>query len=118
MQSKYSETDLSRAVLTLENIAEAIERLMEWNISICSCESYYESQNGMQILTANCTLIVAIGEGINRVNKILPDFLSEHFPAIPWRAIVGMHNHIAHGYFELDAEIVYTAVKKRYAAVA
>lgn len=65
----------------------------------------------MQLLAANCTLITAIGEGINRINKILPDFLKSNFPGIPWHAIIGMRNHIAHGYFELDADIVFEAVK-------
>ena len=65
----------------------------------------------MQLLAANCTLITAIGEGVNRVNRILPDFLQSAFPEIPWRAIIGMRNHIAHGYFELDAELVFEAVK-------
>lgn len=65
----------------------------------------------MQLLAANCTLITAIGEGINRVNRILPNFLQSNFPDIPWYAVVGMRNHIAHGYFELDADIVFEAVK-------
>lgn len=76
-----------------------------------STEDYYGSQSGMQLLAANCTLITAIGEGVNRVNRILPDFLASHFPEVPWRAIIGMRNHIAHGYFELDADIVFEAVK-------
>ena len=76
-----------------------------------SSEDYYSSPNGMQLLAANCTLITAIGEGINRINRIVPDFLASNFPDIPWRDIVGMRNHIAHGYFELDADIVFEAVK-------
>ena len=66
----------------------------------------------MQLLAANCTLITAIGEGINRINRILPEYLSTAFPDIPWRAIIGMRNHIAHGYFELDADLVFEAVKE------
>ncbi len=97
--------------MTLENICDTIEQLVEWNTNIHSTETYYSSQNGMQLLAANCTLITAIGEGINRVNRILPDFLAYNFPNIPWKAIIGMRNHIAHGYFELDADIVYEAVK-------
>lgn len=31
-------------------------------------------------------------------------------PNIHWRSIIGMRNHIAHGYFELDADIVFEAV--------
>lgn len=62
-------------------------------------------------MAANCTLVTAIGEGVNRVNRVMPDFLKVNYPQIPWHAIVGMRNHIAHGYFELDAELIYEAVK-------
>ena len=55
-------------------------------------------------------LLTAIGEGINRIKRSLPEFLESTYPDIPWKAIVGMRNHIAHGYFELDAEIVYETV--------
>lgn len=65
----------------------------------------------MQLLAANCTLITAIGEGVNRINRLMPDFLSLHFPDIPWRDIIGMRNRIAHGYFELDADLVYEAIR-------
>lgn len=97
--------------MTLESISDTIEQLIEWNSNVSSVESYYSSQTGMQLLAANCTLITAIGEGINRINHIIPDFLSNNFPDVPWRSIIGMRNHIAHGYFELDADIVYEAVK-------
>lgn len=71
--------------------------------NISSTDDYYSSPTGMQLLAANCTLIKAIGEGINR---LMPDYLSTNFPAIPWIDIIGMRNRIAHGYFGLDAEIV------------
>lgn len=111
MQSRYSENDRSQVVLTLENINHAISQLIEWNSGIASSQDYYDSQSGMQLLAANCTLITAIGEGINRVHRLFPDFLQENFPEIPWKAIVGMRNHIAHGYFELDADLVFEAIK-------
>lgn len=111
MQSIYSDSDLQRAAQTLESINETICLLTEWNSDIHSTEDYYGSSTGMQLLAANCTLITAIGEGVNRVNRVLPGFLTSNFPDIPWRAIIGMRNHIAHGYFELDADIVFQAVK-------
>lgn len=111
MLSQYSESDQQRARLTLISIEETISQLIEWNQKVDSTEDYYGSQSGMQLLAANCTLITAIGEGINRINKVLPNFLQSSFPDIPWHAIIGMRNHIAHGYFELDADIVFEAVK-------
>lgn len=111
MQSQYSEWDIQRALQTLESIEETIAQILEWNKDVLTTEHFYGSQGGMQLLVANCTLITAIGEGVNRINKILPDFLTSNFPDIPWRAIVGMRKHIAHGYFELDAEVVFETVK-------
>ena len=108
---QYSDSDIRRALQTFESIGETITQLIEWNKSIHFTDDYYTSPTGMQLLAANCTLITAIGEGINRINRILPDFLQSNFPHIPWHAIIGMRNHIAHGYFELDADIVYEAVK-------
>lgn len=111
MKSNYSEEDTERALQTLTAIDETITQLAEWNKHIESAEDYYSSPSGMQLLAANCTLISAIGEGINRISRILPSFLETSFPEVSWRAIVGMRNHLAHGYFELDADIVYEAVK-------
>ena len=111
MLSQYSDSDLRRAQQTLNSIEETISQLREWNKNICSSDDYYSSPTGTQLLAANCTLITAIGEGINRVNRILPDFLQLNFPKIPWRAIIGMRNHIAHGYFELDADIIFEAIR-------
>ncbi len=110
MQSPYSDSTIDRILLTLESIEETIINLIEWNRNVKSAEDYYTTQTGMQLLAANCTLITAIGEGINRINRIQPDFLQTNFPNIPWKAIIGMRNHIAHGYFELDAEMVFDAI--------
>lgn len=112
IQSKYSEPNIGQGLLTLESIDKVIDDLVSWNEKVSSVEDYYSTQTGMQLLAANCTLITAIGEGVNRVNRILPDFLSDNFPDIPWRAIVGMRNHITHGYFELDADLVFEAIKE------
>jgi uncharacterized protein with HEPN domain len=32
-------------------------------------------------------------------------------PEIPWRDVIGARNHIAHGYFEVDAETVLSIIK-------
>lgn len=112
MQSKYSKLpSVEKALLTLNSVYNTIQDLIEWNNDIKNTEDYYGSSHGMQLLAANCTLITAIGEGINRVNRVMPEFLSTNFPNIPWIDIIGMRNRIAHGYFELDADIVFDVIK-------
>lgn len=112
MVSKYSDKATNeRILLTLSSISETIGNLIEWNQNVNSADDYYSSPAGMQLLAANCTLLTAIGEGINRINRLAPEFLNSNFPDIPWIDIIGMRNRIAHGYFELDADIVLDAVK-------
>lgn len=83
MPSQFSNADRERILQTLESIEETIHQLVEWNINTNSAEDYYSTQTGMQLLAANCTLITAIGEGINRIKRIAPDFLESNFPEIP-----------------------------------
>ena len=110
MLLEYSESNRLKTLQNLRSINDTISQLINWNRYIISVDDYYASEQGMQLLTANCTLITAIGEGVNRVLRILPDFLQNKFPNTPWLAIIGMRNHIAHGYFELDADLVFEAV--------
>ena len=110
MPTQFSDSERERILQTIESIEETIQQLVEWNKDTSSAEDYYSTQTGMQLLAANCTLITAIGEGVNRIKRIAPDFLESNFPEVPWRDIIGMRNHICHGYFELDADLVFEAV--------
>lgn len=39
-----------------------------------------------------------------------PEFVAKH-PEIPWWQIRGMRNRMAHGYFEIDLNIVWDTVR-------
>ena len=56
-------------------------------------------------------LIEAIGEGVKKIDKMAPGFLDEKSPATQWKQIMGLRDHIAHGYFNLDADIIFDVVK-------
>lgn len=66
----------------------------------------------MKILAASCMLIEAIGEGIKKIDDITESkLLAVERPEIPWADVIGMRNHIAHGYFDIDGDIVFDVVK-------
>lgn len=50
--------------------------------------------------------IEVIGEAV----KQLPDTLRQKYPAIEWRAIAGMRNHLIHEYFGVDYDIVWDVI--------
>jgi len=56
-------------------------------------------------------LIEAIGEGIKRIDERTRQQLLPHRPEIPWKAVKGMRDHIAHGYFDINTDLVWDVVK-------
>jgi len=84
----------------------ACAMIMKWNENVRRADDYLTSPEGMQIMAASCMLIESIGEGVKKVDRLLPGFLDEKAPDVPWRSIKGLRDHIAHGYFNIDAEIV------------
>ena len=97
--------------MLLTQINDAIDQLIDWNIDVKSEDDYYSSNSGTQKLAASCMMIEAIGETINRIDKITQERLLPKRPEIPWEAIIGIRNHIAHGYFNIDAGIIFDVVK-------
>lgn len=61
----------------------------------------------MQITAASCMLIESIGEGVKKIDRHLPGFLQTNAPEVPWKDIKGLRDYIAHGYFNLDADIIF-----------
>lgn len=86
--------------------------LLLWNEQISSMNDYLASTYGMEKMAASCMMIESIGEGCKKIDKLMPMFLETQCPEIPWREVKGMRDHIAHGYFDIDAEVVYLVVKE------
>jgi uncharacterized protein with HEPN domain len=92
---------------TLKQMAEACNLILEWNKEVNSTNDYLVSPNGVQKMAASCMLMESIGEGVKKLDRLIPNFLVDNAPNVPWNSVMGLRNHIAHGYFNLDAEIIY-----------
>lgn len=101
----------NRIRATFTQIKTAIVQLLEWNGDVVSVDDYYCSPEGMKNLAASCMLIEAIGEGIKQIDKLTSSNLLKERSEIPWMDVIGIRNHIAHGYFDIDGDIVYDVVK-------
>ena len=111
MMEFISSANRQRVISIFKQIETAITQLQEWNQTVSSVDDYYLSPEGMQKLAANCMLIEAIGEGIHQINRITEGRLLIERAEIPWEDVIGIRNHIAHGYFDIDAEIVLSVIK-------
>lgn len=54
--------------------------------------------------------IVVIGEAATKLLADHSAFLAMH-PDVPWRNMKGMRNRIAHGYFDIDLDVVWETVQ-------
>ena len=101
----------NRIAGTLLQIKKAIEQLQDWNKDIQNVDDYYSTPEGMKNLAASCMLIEAIGEGVKQIDKLTQSCLLDERPEIPWQDVIGIRNHIAHGYFDIDGDIVLDVIK-------
>ncbi|QKV62522.1 DUF86 domain-containing protein [Pseudomonas sp. 43A] len=54
--------------------------------------------------------LVIIGEAATKVMDRYPEFTAQN-TQIPWRSMRGMRNRIAHGYFDINLDVVWETVQ-------
>ncbi len=95
----------------LLQIRDSIHNLELWNEPYVDVRDMLTSPDGAKTLAADCMLIEAIGEGFKHIDERTNQLLLPSRPEIPWKAVKGMRNHIAHGYFDINSELVWDVVK-------
>jgi uncharacterized protein with HEPN domain len=95
----------------LRQIRESIHNLELWNENYSDANEMLSSPEGVKTLAADCMLIEAIGEGFKRIDERTNQQLLPFRPEIPWKAVKGMRDHIAHGYFDINSNLVWDVVK-------
>jgi len=95
----------------LHQILDAIQKLELWNADLTDVNELVSSPEGMKTLAADCMLIEAIGEGVKRIDERTHQLLLPSRPEIPWKAVKGMRDHIAHGYFDINTDFVWDVIK-------
>lgn len=54
--------------------------------------------------------LIIIGEAATKVMDGYAEFTEVH-PEVPWRSMRGMRNRIAHGYFDINLDVVWDTVQ-------
>ena len=97
---------------TLEKLELAINRLQERTANIESTDDFLLSPSGMEKLDAACMVLIAIGESIKNLDKLTNGKMLPTYPNIPWKRVMGMRDVIAHHYFDVDTDVVYSVISK------
>jgi len=60
--------------------------------------------------------LIIVGESATKIMDRYAEFAESH-PEVPWRNMRGMRNRIAHGYFEINLDVVWDTVQTALAAL-
>ena len=96
---------------TLSNINTAITRLQERTAQIHTVDDFLHSPFGMEKLDAACMVIIALGESVKTLDKLTNKKLLPTYPLIDWKKVMGARDIMAHHYFEVDADEIFSIIK-------
>lgn len=102
--------ELAREVL--EQIHHSIRIIQQRFEPVATASDFTDSPYGMEKLDAICMQLIAIGEGLKNLDKITRGRLLENYPDIEWKKAMGLRDIIAHHYFDVNAEAIYTVCCK------
>lgn len=99
--------------MTENRLPDYLDHIIEAATLACSYvqgvskEDFLVDKRTQQAVILN---IMVIGEAATKLLTDHSAFLAEH-PDVPWRNMKGMRNRIAHGYFDINLDVVWETVK-------
>jgi uncharacterized protein with HEPN domain len=91
----------------LNHILEAIERIEEY---VSELDEMVFLGNKL-VQDAVIRNFEVIGEASNNIEKRFPEFVAAH-PELPLASAYQMRNAVAHGYFQVDFEILWKTIQR------
>jgi len=105
--------DIELVLEILNKIKNSLEIILYRFKPIKRVEDFTGSPWGMEKLDSICMQLIAIGEGVKKIDKITKGTLFSKYPQIDWKGVKGMRDIISHHYFDVDAEIIYEVCKNK-----
>lgn len=99
--------DTSLRLVDFLNHIEEAAKLARQYVAGMSQESFLSDRRTQQAVVLN---LMTIGEAAARIANDHKEFAAAH-PEIPWAQMRGMRNRMAHGYFDIDLNIVWQTVQ-------
>jgi uncharacterized protein with HEPN domain len=92
----------------LDDIVEAADLVAEFTDGM-TLEAFIADRRTYHAVLRNLEIL---GEAA----KKLPVEVRERAPDVPWKQIAGFRDHLAHAYFELEDEVIWTVVRQHLPA--
>ncbi len=96
----------------LRNILWSIDQITKRGQAIRASEDFIKDDAGREKLDAICMQLINLGEALKEIDKITDGELFPQYAGIDWKKAMGMRDFIAHHYFDVDHEIVFSVCRR------
>lgn len=97
----------------LDHMLEAIGLIRSY-VEGFSKEDFLADRRTQQAVILN---IVVIGEAATKLADEYPEFVAR-YPEVQWKSMRGMRNRMAHGYFDINLDIVWDTIRQSIPVLA
>lgn len=99
--------DISLVRQLLTQLHEASVLVEERFLVIKTVDDFTHTPAGKEKLDAICMQLIAIGDGLKKIDKITQKTLFSKYTTIDWTGAKGTRDIIAHHYFDIDAQQIF-----------
>ena len=99
--------------MTANRLIDYLEHMQQATMDACDFvqglarEDFQQDKRTQQAVIMS---LIIVGDAATKVMDSHADFAQEH-PQVPWRSMRGMRNRMAHGYFDIDLDMVWNTVQ-------
>lgn len=79
---------------TIQLLEKTLEILLKRVSGITSVHDFLDTENGVILLDSVCMKLIAVGESVKNLDKIMDKELLVNYPAVNWKDVMGMRDII------------------------
>ena len=99
--------------MTAHSLVDYVDHMLEAAQQACvylevlDKADFLEDKRTQQAVILN---LVILGEAVTKLLSQYEPFAAQ-YPQVPWRSMKGMRNRLAHGYFDINLDVVWDTVQ-------
>ncbi len=97
---------VSRLADYLDHMRQAIADAQSFTEGMAQADFEHDKRTQQAVVMS----LIVLGEAATKVMDQHPVFAEQH-KQIPWRSMRGMRNRIAHGYFDINLDVVWDTIQ-------
>jgi len=95
----------------LVQVREWLIKIKKRSQGLTTADDFVTSDEGEKTFDSICMLFISAGENLKRVDQMTDGRLFDRYPEADWTGAMGFRDVIAHQYFQIDHEEVFSIIK-------